>query len=453
MRRLAPAVQTSQYRSSRELAWGGSRLVNCFAERTDGDQREQFAILPTPGLTVWITVGSGPWRGDIVMGGTLYVVSGQELYSVTTAGVSTLLGTITGTGPVRMAANYTQVAIAVSNGDGYVWDGSILIRPLSWQVSDVAYLDGYIVWSVRDAQQIFISALDDATTYDAADITSVEGTPDNIVGLLADHRELIIHKTDSSEIYYNSGALDFPLERQGNAFIERGCFDRDSIVKEDSTDIFMGDDRIIYRLAGYEPQRISNHAVEDDLRTASYARAWKYTLGGHKFYILELDETTWGLDLATGLWHERKSYLLDHWRAFGGIVFNGKLLFGDRANGNLYTVNPEVHTENGSAIQYDIYPPTIEAEREWLTMWRYEVLMETGVGNSSVANPQVILRYSDDNGHTWSNEMQRSLGAVGAYGTQAVWGPLGRFRARCMHIRVTDAVKRLVVAHFADVSG
>ena len=63
-----------------------------------------------------------------------------------------------------------------------------------------------------------------------------------------------------------------------------------------------------------------------------------------------------------------------------------------------------------------------------------------------------MLVYSDDNGHRWSNEMWRSLGAVGEYRTRAVWRGLGLFRQRQMKIRVTDAARRLVISYHADIS-
>ena len=185
MRSLKPALQTSQGRS---FNWSGAELVNCYAEKADGDKLQDFALLTTPGLTLWYAVGTGPIRGTIVVAGVLYVVSGNALYSVTSGGVATSLGTIPGTGPVRIAANYTQVCIAAA-GTGYVYSGT-LQTPVPFSVSDVCYADGFILWQILDSEQFIISSLDNALTYDAADIASVEGSPDNLVGMVNDHREI-----------------------------------------------------------------------------------------------------------------------------------------------------------------------------------------------------------------------------------------------------------------------
>lgn len=447
MQRLKPALQ---YSAGRSYTWSGAVLTNAYAEVSDGDKREAFAVLATPGLTLWTTLPGGVYRGSVICAGVLYVVSGGFLYSVDSAGSYTQLGVIPGTGPVSMAANYTEVAIA-ANGTGYVWSGGALYTPVPFDVSSVVYFDSYMVWQIKDSEQFIISSLDDALTYDAADVASVEGSPDNIVGMVNSHRELQFFGADTIEIFYNSGAVDFPFERQGNSFIERGCFDRDSIVKINNAVMFVGDDRIVYSLNGYSPQRVSTHWVEYLLRDATYARAWTYDQEGHKFYVLECDRGTILFDIATGAWHKRASYGSDFWRCNGGIVAYNQTILGDRDNGNLYIPSPDVHTENGDPIIVQVDLPPIEANRERMTMYSFEIVMDTGLGNGDVADPQAMLQYSDDNGHRWSNEMWRSLGLVGEYRTRAVWRKLGQFRQRQMRIRISDPVSRFLVSYWADI--
>jgi len=41
------------------------------------------------------------------------------------------------------------------------------------------------------------------------------------------------------------------------------------------------------------------------------------------------------------------------------------------------------------------------------------------------ADPQVMLRWSDDGGHTWSNEHWRSMGQIGQTGYRTIWRRLG----------------------------
>jgi hypothetical protein len=161
------------------------------------------------------------------------------------------LGTIGGTKPVRIVDNGTQLAIHGGSNEktGYILDGTTLYtQPVNLPaVSDVAYIDGYFVWTVADSDQFIISALNDGLSYDPLDVATVEGAPDNLVGVINDHRELQFFGTDTVEIWYNNGAADFPFARQGNAFLERGCIDKNSIVKFDNSVGLVGDNRIVYQ--------------------------------------------------------------------------------------------------------------------------------------------------------------------------------------------------------------
>jgi hypothetical protein len=55
-----------------------------------------------------------------------------------------------------------------------------------------------------------------------------------------------------------------------------------------------------------------------------------------------------------------------------------------------------------------------------------------------------MLRWSDDGGHTWSNEHWTSIGLIGAYGYRAFWRRLGmtrKIRDRVYEVSGTDPVK------------
>jgi len=59
-------------------------------------------------------------------------------------------------------------------------------------------------------------------------------------------------------------------------------------------------------------------------------------------------------------------------------------------------------------------------------------------------NPQAMLRWSDDGGHTWSNEHWSSMGKIGQYGFRTFWRRLGmtqKLRDRVYEVSGTDAVK------------
>ncbi len=59
-------------------------------------------------------------------------------------------------------------------------------------------------------------------------------------------------------------------------------------------------------------------------------------------------------------------------------------------------------------------------------------------------DPQLMLRWSDDGGHTWSNEHWASMGKIGEYGKRVIWRRLGmttKLRDRVYEISGSDPVK------------
>lgn len=69
------------------------------------------------GLLLLYTVGEGPIRGMLGLNGTLYVVSGGEVWSLSANGTKTMLGTVNGTTePVSMFQNTKQLMILDGTG-------------------------------------------------------------------------------------------------------------------------------------------------------------------------------------------------------------------------------------------------------------------------------------------------------------------------------------------------
>jgi hypothetical protein len=451
LQQLKPALQYSEGRSR---PWSGAKIVNCFSEKADGDKQQDFALMLIPGLDLFAYIASGlKVRGLHFMGSTLYAVVGSTLYTVSQAGMATAIGTVVGSNRVQIVDNGTQLAICAAPM-GYVLSGGILATPVNLpSVSSVAYIDGYFVWSIDGTDQAIFSGINDGTSYDPLDTFAAEGSPDGLLGILNSHRELLMLGSDTIEIFYDSGDADNPFQRQGNAFIERGVFTRDSAVKIDNAVNFLGDDRIVYRLDGYTPIRISTHAIEYHLRNITDAWGFAYTQEGHKFYVLNTDQGCWSYDLATGAWHERLSSGRANYRAGCAETAWGRTVFGDNETGNLYTPSLDNYTENGDPISCQIELPSIGDGSVRRTMYMFQLYCETGVGlnTGQGSDPQVMLTYSDNGGRAFSNEMWRSLGAIGEYRTRAIWRGLGQFRQRQMRLVMTDPVRRFIIAYFADV--
>jgi hypothetical protein len=166
------------------------------------------------------------------------------------------------------------------------------------------------------------------------------------------------------------------------------------------------------------------------------------------------------------------------------MSFNNEIVVGDYENGNVYAFDLNMYDDNG-------------ALQKWLRSWRalppnsnnlkrtahhtLQLITESGVGlqqypedaggahiltqdgkriiitggspnpivttahlSGAGYNPEVMLRWSDDGGHTWSNEHWRTMGKYGETWYRTIWRRLGmavKLRDRVYEISGTDPVK------------
>lgn len=459
------ATQTYQHASKPISA---QRAVNCYAEAQPKDAKTQVALLGCPGIVTFATCGNGPVRGMHVMGGVLYVVSGQRLYSVSSTGTATDIGgNITGSDVVSMDDNGTELAI-VTGTNGYLYSttvGFILISDTDFNdANTVTFFDQRFVFDWKGTNKFFASSLLDGSSYSATAFASAETRPDNVHAVILNKQVLLVCGTRSIEPWQNVGAANFPFERIPGAVIERGLAEPHAICKEDNTVFFMGDDRVFYRLDGLTPVRVSTHALEHTWQshsTLDQLFCFSYPWEGHKFVVVTFPatNTTYELDIATGFWHERESWdinnrSLGRWRGNCHVAVYDYELIGDSFSGKIGYLSHHTYTEFGNTVQMLATSPSIHSDRKRVFIPRFEMDIEGGVGLESGqgSDPQVMLRTSKDGGRTWgASQKCRSMGAVGAYQTRMRWLNLGQAREWVFEVTISDPVKRNVISAHADL--
>lgn len=455
---------------ARSVNAADNRMVNLYPEMIPEGGKEAAFLSRCPGLRRLVEVGEGPVRGLWQLGDYLYVVSGEVFYRVNVIGTTSRykireIGNVSGTGPVSMSDNGTQIFIAC-NPDGFIYNANTEVFA---QITDpdfpgavtVGYLDGYFVFNEPNSSRVWVTSLFDGLSVDPLDFASAEGNPDGLVSLIVDHREAWLFGTNSIEVWYDAGLPDFPLQRIQGAFNEIGCAAPYSVAKLDNGLFWLGSDArgrgIVYRANGYTGTRVSTHAIEWQIQEygdISDAIGYTYQQDGHAFYVLIFPsaQTTWVYDVATQAWHERAGWdngaFVRH-RSNCQVVYNDEIIVGDFENGNIYAFDLNEYADNG-----DI--------QKWLRSWRalptgqndlkrssqhtLQIDCETGVGINSGqgSDPQLMLRWSDDGGHTWSNEHWMSMGKVGEYFRRAIARRLGmtlKLRDRVYEVSGTDPVK------------
>ena len=489
---------------ARSVNAADNRMVNLFPEVIPEGGKEPGFLNRAPGLNFLQTVGTGPIRGlwaHQTNGSDFYVVSGTEVYQLTgLTSTPVKIGNVAAGGPVSIADNGTQIFFAC-NGPSYIFNEAThtfkqITDPDFPGAVTVAYLDGYFVFNEPNSQRVWVTQLLDGTSIDPLDFASAEGSPDGLVAINVDHREAWLFGSDSVEVWYDAGLADFPLTRIQGAFNEIGCVAAFSVAKLDNSLFWLGTDArgqgIVYKANGYTGQRVSTHAIEYAIAqygNISDAIAYTYQQEGHGFYVLTFPSAnaTWVYDAATQAWHERAGLVNGQFtrhRSNCQCNFEGNTVVGDFENGNIYTLDLDVYADNGQP-------------QKWLRSWRalptgqnnlnrsahhsLQLDAETGVGLNGLTTgeniylttesgnplitengefilsaigavpvpaPQAMLRWSDDGGHTWSNEHWTSMGRIGEYGHRTIWRRLGmtlKLRDRVYEVSGTDPVKLAIM--------
>jgi hypothetical protein len=399
----------------------------------------------------------------------MFAVAGNKVYKINKTWTSTAIGTLnTNSGRVGMIDNGKQVGIVDGTG-GYTYvipdpkttppliPFNSINAPGFTGATNIVFQDGYGIVNTPATGQFNISGNYDLTAWDALDFATAEGQPDDLVTVLDCQRKLWLFGTETTEIWWDSGAADFPFSRYGDTILEYGCAAAFSAVVYANTVIWLGSgqnaDGVVWMANGLQPQRISNHAVESIIQgcgDVSLATAYAMQFHGHNFYVLNLPNASSSLvyDISTQQWHEW-AYLgatgqLERFRADSYCWFNHTHVMGDYQNGNLYAFDETVHTDNGTPIKGVRRSPYISADMKRVFHTRFDLaaLMGTGLdGTGQGTAPTVSLRYSDDLGHSWSTERTRPLGQIGVYKNRAYWDRLGQSRSRVYEISWTDPVK------------
>jgi hypothetical protein len=524
---------------ARSINAADNRLVNLFPEAIPDGGKEAGFLNRAPGLQFLQTVGTGPIRGlwaHQTNGSDFYVVSGIQVFKLTsTSATPQLLGTVSGTGPVSIADNGATIFFAC-NGPSYTY-----FEPTGEfnQITDenfpgavtVAYIDNLFVFNEPNSQRIY--SVDTILfnppnppqyiyplVFSSTDFSSADGSPDGVVAINVDHRQMWVFGTDSVEVWYNAGLANFPLTPVQGAFNEIGCAAPYSVAKLDNALFWLGTDArgqgIVYKNNGYSGVRVSTHAIEYAIAqygNISDAVAYTYQQEGHAFYVLNFPSAskTWVYDVSVQAWHERASGNEGQYRHRSNCQcnFGGTIIVGDFENGNIYAFDLDVYADNGQIQRWlrswralptgqnnlkrtahhslqldaesgvglngiDPFAPLKNLLAEGFPFLATEldddIATETGVGLLAVTpittsddlltesgedilvsvatvqgvNPQAMLRWSDDGGHTWSNEHWRSMGAIGQYGYRTIWRRLGmteKLRDRVYEVSGTDPVK------------
>lgn len=479
-----PGFVGPSYTSQSPIA-DSQRLVNWHVERLENARAKvPAAIYPTPGVRVFATPPEGsPGRGIWAQDGRCFAVSGHKLNELDAAGGVTDRGTVTadlnpatgnfsGDGGEEFFVTSGQLAYVLDLNTNLLAQVN-LTGPVALVADMGGYLDGRFLALDRATSSLFASPVfDGSALWDLLMFEQRSQAADRWQSLLVAHKEIWLFGSLTSEVWYDAGASPFPFAPIPGAFLDVGIGAVNSAYALQAGPAWLAQSAagggFVCQAQGYNPSRISNHAVEYAIQrysTIADAVGWGYQEGGHEFYVLTFPTAgaTWVYDSSLGPvegWHERAFWDVRQarWLAyrpqFHCFAF-GKHLVQDRETGVIYEMSTEFGNDvDGEQIRRVRRCPHLSNEKNRLFVNEFELDLEAGLGLQSGqgADPQVMLRVSFNGGKTWGNERMVSAGRVGEYGARAGWNRLGSGRDVVIEVSVSDPVPWRLVDAYIDVT-
>jgi len=470
MTRIPLTTESYQHPS---LPLSAKTLLNFYVEQEPSDARSETALISTPGMYPYWTVGTGPIQAiNDDLAGRWYVVSGTHFYRMQFLPNAVVqiddMGDI-GTPDSGVLQEYGRMyTIAVDINSAVV-----CVPPRAYTCghntgqalnqiggdfpggSSVVSFDNYFVFANYPAfgvsnniDNFFISKINDPSSYDALDFASSESVPNALMRVVANSGDLWLMGASGLEVWYDSGpssTLDFPFRRRAGGIVPFPVASARSIAIGDMSVFWVGPNDIVYRSVGYQARRISTHAVEAVIRNApgsggtgayNVISAFCYSQDGHVFYCLNFSTLSLVYDLGTGKWHNRSSSTDGNGRWFpnGTARYSDLVVFGDSRSGKLMLADPEMATADGVQVMRQVILPPLWGGTSRAFCHRLEVEMEVG-GTTSPGD--VVVDWSDDGGFTWSGGPRTmNAGTTGERRKRVYTTRLGSFRQRVFRITV-----------------
>lgn len=467
--RIDAVGPTAQQRS---LPFNAERTVNLYGI-ADKQAKAPAMLQGTPGLELF-SAGSVEGRELFTSAGTgrCFAVEGFKFQEVLSDGTRTSYGDmLTAGGIVKMIENGVQIMV-MDGQYGYIFTYAtnafvqIADPDFPFPAGYGDFLGGYFLIPQLGTGKFYICDLYNGLNWQPLNFATAESSPDALLSIYTVQGQAWLMGAGSIEVWTNTGSSRFPFELISGAIIDMGIAGSACAESMDNAILWIGQNEdgglIVYRATGFTPQRISTEPIElllAKVANRSTLRTWKYQQEGHVFFIITGGgmETSLVFDLTTQLWHERAflnamGFYEPHLGAACTFAF-GKTLVIDRNNGNIYRMALDLYSDNGFPLAADRIFTHLSEENTYTQYGSLTVDCETGVGLQigQGYDPQIMMSMSNDGGRTWFAHQKKSIGRVGLYLTRVVFNRLGLARVRTFRVRITDPVKRSLIALYLTV--
>jgi hypothetical protein len=340
----------------------------------------------------------------------------------------------------------------------------------------ITYVDGYFIYNQPNTAKFWFSQLNDGTAYSSLNFATIESRPDLTMGTAPTKGELWVFGQNHVEVWYDEGNAPpgSPFSKQVGSDIDIGVVAPWSIVQVNDLLMWMDSRGFIAQsdvspflrgaASGFDLKKISDESVDNEIDSyaiISDAVACSYNDHGHIMYEISFpsEMKTWVYDATTQSWHQ-KAWLnpitgqLEHSLCQFCDRFQNLLVCGGVRNGQLYILSRNTYTDAGQPIIRKRTTSIFESNMKQIGVDSIEVRINCGqaLPTGQGSNPQMMLRYSNDGGYTWSYELWRSIGDTGQYANRVIWNRLGTHKEWLLEFTFTDPIDYSIIEAVANIS-
>lgn len=450
-------------------------LLNFYIESIESPNApDRNVAYPCPGLTLEFGLPSTPNRGTFTLNDRFFLAAGDTLYEIQSDGTRTALGTINvDTNPCTFASSgdISNQLLVSSGNHAYCFNlvTNVFADVLTGAVF-VAFLNNFFVALDVATNTIHVSDFNDATTWPGGQDQQRSISGDRWKSMIADGQYLWLFGGQKTDVYQLAGSGNTVFVPVQGISINYGIGAPFSVALVNNAPEWVSLNEngrgMVLRVENFSPIKRSTFAVDfaiSQYDMISDAVAFSYQDQGHSFYVLNFPSAaaTWVDDAARGMedgWHTRGFWdsgnmIEQAYRPqYHAYVF-GKHYVGDRATGNVYSMNINVATDvDGNGIRRLRRTSPLRSELNRVFYGQMILNIETGLGLQvgQGADPQVMARWSNDGGKTWGNEHWHTAGRVGKYNTRVSWSNTGAAYQRVFEFVMTDPIPWRLIGGYVE---
>lgn len=461
--------------TAQSLIADAERTVNLYVEKSQSQgARAPQALYPTPGFQQFVTVADAVSRALREADGRLFAVIGPSFYEILSTGVAIKRGTVVqDTNPAQLVYNgKVGGQLGVASG-GNVYSFTLATNVFAGphfggaSITMLDFADGYGLGFDANTARVYLSALNDFTTWSLGTFFQRSKFPDPWRAMFVDANSLIwMLGSATFEVWQNTGTGTQPWAPLS------GLYGRDGIAAPFAFGVSgagncwlsrsgpEGGLRMVLTKGG-APQPVSTYAVNTALAgyrrsdAISDAELLLYHDQGHTFanFAFPTAGATWAYDVEGPSWAERGQWdsATGAYKVWAPRVhadcFN-KHFVGDRTSGTVWVMDTAYATDvDGTGIRRVRRSPALNTEHKRTPINQVELIMDTGVGLAAGqgSDPEAMLRLSIDGGRTFGNELRAGFGRIGKYGKRVFWNRLGAPADAVIEVSWSDPVPVRVI--------